>query len=64
MKYYKAITEKHDYFTGWTTVENELLTPRERWTRFRYLPDSYFEPVNISKRKIFINFGVRFEVQE
>lgn len=61
MKYYKAIAEKHDYFTGNTLIENELLTEKERNTKFRYLSDAYFTPVEISRKKIFFSFGVRFE---
>lgn len=61
MKYLKAIAEKHDYFTGYTTVKNELVTQKERDTKFRYLSDSVFEPVEISRRRIFWSFGCRFE---
>lgn len=64
MKYYRALAEKHDYFTGWTTVKNELITQKERDTRFRYLSDDVFEPVEVSRKKTFINFGVRFEIKE
>lgn len=61
MKFYKAKREVHDYFTGYTTVENELVTQRERDTKFRYLSDSVFEEVNVSKKRTFWNFGARFE---
>lgn len=61
MIYYKAIKEAHDYFTGNTTIKNELLTQKERDTKFRYLSDYVFEKVEISKKKIFWNFGTRFE---
>lgn len=61
MKFYKALREAHDYFTGYTTVENELVTQRERDTKFRYLSDSVFEEVDVSKKKTFWNFGARFE---
>lgn len=64
MKYYKALAEKHDYFTGWTTVKDELITQKERDTRFRYLSDDVFKPVEVSRKKTFINFGVRFEIKE
>lgn len=63
MKYYKARREAHDYFTGNTTVKNELLTERERNTLFRYLNDDIFQEVEISKKKTFMNFGVRFEIK-
>ncbi len=62
MKFYKVIKgDVHDYFTGYTTVENELVTQRERDTKFRYLSDSVFEEVDVSKKKTFWNFGARFE---
>ena len=61
MIYYKVIKEKHDHLTGHTTVMNELLTPRERNTKFRYLMNDCFEEVEISKKNTYINFGVRFE---
>ena len=61
MKYYKATDDKHDYFTGWTTVKGELLTKRERDTKFRYVADRYFEEVDIPKSRIFTIFGCRFE---
>ena len=61
MKFYKAIREAHDYFTGYTTVKDELVTQRERDTKYRYLSDSVFEEVDVSKKKTFWNFGARFE---
>lgn len=63
MKFYKVIAgDKHDYFTGYTTIENELLTEKERNTKFRYLTDNCFEIVEVSKKKTFWNFGARFEI--
>lgn len=61
MKFYKATMEAHDYFTGNTTIKDELVTQRERDTKFRYLSDSVFEEVDVSKKKTFWNFGARFE---
>lgn len=61
MRYYKAIIEKHDYFTGYTSVVGELLTAHERNTRFRYLMDDCFKIVNISQKKTCFIFGCRFE---
>ena len=61
MLFYKATREAHDYFTGYTTVKNELVTQKERDTKFRYLKDSVFEKVEVSKKNTFWNFGVRFE---
>jgi len=61
MLFYKAKKECCDYFTGNTLIENELLTARERNTKFRYIPDSYFDIVEVSKKGTYISFGVRFE---
>ena len=63
MLFYKVIREAHDYFTGNTAIKNELLTQRERDSKFRYLKDDIFQPVQISKKKTFWNFGCRFEIQ-
>lgn len=65
MMYYKVtVGDKHDYFTGYTTVLGELVTPKERNKKFRYLPDYIFKPVNISKRDVVWIFGARFENTE
>lgn len=64
MKFYKAVAEKHDYFTGYTTVVGELVTQRERDTKFRYLTDDVFTVVEVSKKKTFWSFGARFEYTE
>lgn len=61
MKYLKPIVERHDYFTGWTTIPGELLTEKERNRRFRYLPDKIFETVYVSQKKTYKSFGCRFE---
>ena len=61
MLFYKATKEVHDYFTGYTTIKNELITQRERDTKFRYLKDSVFEVVEVSKKNTFWFFGARFE---
>ena len=61
MKFYKAVAEKHDYFTGYTTIVGELVTQRERDTKFRYLADDVFTVVNVSKKRTFWSFGARFE---
>lgn len=65
MKYYKVIIDgKHDYFTGYTTIYNELLTEKERNKKFRYLQDYCFEIVEVKKNKTFWSFGARFECKE
>lgn len=62
MKFYKVIKgDVYDYLTGYATVKDELVTQKERYTKFGYLPDSVFEEVNVSKKKTFWNFGARFE---
>lgn len=61
MKYYKVKTDAYDYFNKFQAVKNELLTEKERNTKARYLKDSCFEIVYISKFKTFTNFGCRFE---
>lgn len=63
MKYYRAREEKHDYFTGWTVIKNELVTEKERNTKFRYIADFNFEEVEIPKNKTFKTFGIRFEIK-
>ena len=67
MLYYRVKPEfdcKHDYFTGYTTIKNELLTERERNSKFRYLSDDVFEIVEISKKKIYWMFGARFALDK
>ena len=62
MKFYKVVVpDKHDYFTGYTTVKNELLTEKERNKKFRYLYDDCFQVVDVSKKKTHWCFGCRFE---
>lgn len=64
MKYYKVVVgDKHDYFTGYTTVKGELLTTKEKNRKFRYLPDNYFQEYHVSQRKIYWMFGCRFEMK-
>ena len=63
MLYFKALDDKYDYFTGHALVKNELVTPRERNTKYRYISDCYFRPVEVSRKKTFFNFGVRLEMK-
>lgn len=63
MLYYKVNAEKHDYFTGYTTVIGELITEKERQKNFRYLPDHIFSKVQIPKNKTVFIFGARFEIE-
>lgn len=64
MLFYKVNREAHDYFTGNTAIKNELVTQKERDTKFRYLKDDIFSVVFVSKKKTFWNFGCRFECKE
>ena len=64
MMYYKSTAEMTDHFTGWTVIMDELVTERERNTRFRYLPDYIFKKVYISQRDTHKSFGIRFENKE
>ena len=62
MKYYRVVVDnKYDYFTGYATIKNELLTEKERNTKFRYLNDDIFQVVEISRKNTFWLFGARFE---
>lgn len=62
MKYYRAVAEKYDYFTGYGTIINELVTAKEKEKRFPHLSGAAFEVVEISKKAIYWSFGARFEV--
>ena len=64
MLYYRVVKEKYDHFTGNTAILGELVTPKERDTKFRYLTDDVFEKVEISRKKTFMNFGVRLEKKD
>lgn len=64
MKYYLVLKDGYDYINKNGVVERELLTPRERNTKVRYLPDSYFKEVEISRKKTFFSFGVRLQMSE
>lgn len=64
IKFFKAITEKYDYGTGNTTIKGELLTAKERESKFRNLPDDFFEKVDVNRNKTFWLFGVRFECKQ
>ena len=61
MKFYRATTDAYDHFNKYGVVKNELLTEKERNGKVRYLNDSIFEEVEISKRRTFWSFGCRFE---
>ena len=62
MLYYRAKCDAYDYFNHYGVVEGELLTSKERNSKARYISDSCFDEVNISRNKTFTNFGVRFEM--
>lgn len=62
MKYYKALNDSYDYFSGRGVIAGELLTEKERG-RVRYIHDSAFQVVNISSRKTCFVFGIRKEIE-
>lgn len=59
MKYYRPKGRYYDYFTGYTTIPGELVTQRERNTKYRYLSEHVFETVLCSKRDTYFSFGIR-----
>ena len=61
MLYYKATKDAYDYFSKCGIIKNELLTTKERNSKVRYLPDSYFQIIEIPKSRVFWSFGARFE---
>lgn len=61
MKFYRAKAEMHDYETGYTTVIGELLTEKELIKKFKSLPLSNFNKVEIKKNRTHWSFGARFE---
>lgn len=64
MKYYKVVKDNiHDPKTGYTTVNNELLTEKERFKHFPGLRDSVFTPVQVNKNKTYFFFGARFQME-
>lgn len=60
MLYYRSKGEYHDYFTGNTAVKNELITQKERNTKYRYLSDNCFSKVKCRKCDTYFSFGARF----
>lgn len=61
MLYYKATKDAYDYFNKYGIIKNELLTTKERNSKVSYLPDSYFQIIEIPKSRVFWSFGARFE---
>lgn len=64
MLFYRAKREAYDYFNKNGMVEGELITQKERDSKFRYLKDDVFEAVDIPKNKTFWCFGARFEIKD
>lgn len=60
MLYYQALKDGYDYFNKNAVIKGELLTAKERNSKVRYLPDFYFQQVEISRQQTFTMFGVRF----
>lgn len=44
--------------------KGELLTAKERESKFRNLPDDFFEKVDVNRNKTFWLFGARFECKQ
>lgn len=64
MKYYQALKDSYDYFSKNAIVRGELLTERERNKKVPYIADSYFRIIDLSRKNIFVSFGVRFPIHE
>ena len=60
MKYYMSNGEYYDYFTGNTVLPGELITKRERNSKFRYLCDNCFTLVKVNKKDTYFSFGARY----
>lgn len=58
--YYKALGDFRDWFNGTWTREGELLTPRERHSKYRYLSDDKFKEVAIAPRSTCFVCGRRY----
>lgn len=64
MKYYKVIKgDIYDRKTQYTTIPNELLTPKERKKMFPSLSNSCFEETEVNKKNTWYGFGGRFKVE-
>ena len=62
MLYYKVVVgDVYDHQSGYTTVKDELVTPKERARQFPTLSDKCFESVDVCKRNTVWWFGCRFE---
>lgn len=62
MWYYKALKDNVlDYETGYSTVENELITPKEKRKNMPNIPDKYFKMVDVNPHNTYYSFGTRFE---
>ena len=59
MKYYVCVHDGYDYFNKFAVIKSELLTEKERNSKARYLPDKYFQVMEINRSHTMINFGVR-----
>ena len=62
MTYYRVVKQDvFDYSTEYTTIKNELLTPKERERKFPSLSAKCFEKVDVSRARTYWFFGSRFE---
>lgn len=59
MKYYVCVHDGYDYFNKFAVIKGELLTEKERNSKASYLPDKYFQVMEINRSHTMRNFGVR-----
>lgn len=59
--YYKARSERADWFNGYHTRPGELFTEKERNSKVRYITDFWFEVVEVPPKKTHMIDGRRFE---
>lgn len=59
MKYYQAKRDSYDYFNKQALISDEIITPHERDTKYRYITDDAFRKVEVSQRQTYTLFGVR-----
>lgn len=57
MLFYMALQDAYDLETGFTLVRDQLLTKKERLTKAKSLPDSYFKIVDINRNKTHFFYG-------
>ena len=65
MQYYQVIKDGvFDHKTGYTTIQNELVTKKERKRCFPTLTDACFQEITLPKTNTFHSFGARFAIKQ